>query len=90
MSGPLAGDDDRLANPYPPVVGQYRFEQLPGRMAWTRLDDEAPPNAAAQIIHIVPSGSSTVTVVNPTDPDPDGYRLFPWPTHSRPVPAGRT
>lgn len=88
MSTPdLAGD--RLANPYPPVAVRLTDEQVNSRLTWTGLDGEWPADAAAQIIHVVPSGSSTVTVVNPVDPDPDGYRKVPWTSYSRPRPAGR-
>ena len=78
-----------MANPYPPAVVRLTDEQVNSRLNWTGLDEEGKADLPAQIIHIVPSGSSTVTVVNPLDPDPDGYRYAPWPSYTRPRPAGR-
>lgn len=80
---------DRFANPYPPKVVRLTDEQVAGRQAWTGIGQEWPAEVAAQVVHIVPSGSSTVTTVNPLDPDPDGYKLRPWPSYTRPMPAGR-
>lgn len=90
---------ERLASPsnYPPAVGRFRQEQVAHRGNWSGVPDRDVLAAAMHVIHVVPHGASTVTLVNPLDPgtvsDPEGYVTAGW--LERPgalgtvVPAGR-
>lgn len=53
---------------YHPRARKLRPEQIADRSTWARVPDAQVAMAAAHVIHVIPLGASTVTVLNPLDP----------------------
>lgn len=53
---------------YQPQAGKLREDQVAQRSTWSRVPDAQVELAAAHVIHVLPLGASTVTLLNPLDP----------------------
>lgn len=62
----------------PGSVGKFRDAQLPTRMTWGIVPDNEMTLAGMHVIHVIPTGSSTITHVNPTDPATEAEAANGW------------